>query len=32
MRALIARINRKLAADDEVLKTSRGTRMLLDLG
>jgi hypothetical protein len=32
MRALIARINRKLAADDEVLRISRSKRALFDLG
>jgi hypothetical protein len=32
MRALIARINRKLAAEDEVLRVSRGARQLFDLG
>ena len=32
MRALVARINRKLVADDEVLKISRGMRTKLDCG
>jgi hypothetical protein len=32
MRALIQRINRKIAADGEVLKTARGDRARLDLG
>jgi hypothetical protein len=32
MRAVIQRINRKLAADDEVLKAVRGERLRLDVG
>jgi hypothetical protein len=32
MRAIIQRINRKLAVDDEVLKTTRGERAKFDLG
>jgi hypothetical protein len=32
MRALIQRVNRKLAADDEVLKAARGARAVQDLG
>ena len=32
MRAVIQRINRKLADDDEVLKTTRGERARFDLG
>jgi hypothetical protein len=32
LRAVIQRINRKLAADDEVLKTLRGDRWRGDLG
>jgi len=31
-RAVIARINRKLKQDDEVLKATRGERARLDLG
>jgi hypothetical protein len=31
-RALIARINRKLAHDDQALRTTRGERAYLDLG
>jgi hypothetical protein len=31
-RALIARLNRKLRQDDEVLKTSRGARMRQQVG
>jgi hypothetical protein len=32
LRAVIQRINRRLAADDEVLKVARGARAQLDLG
>ena len=32
MRAVVQRINRKLAADDEMLKAARGARMQLDCG
>jgi hypothetical protein len=32
LRALIQRINRKLALDDEKLKASRGARAIQDLG
>ena len=30
--ALFRRINRRLAQDDEVLKTTRGARAIMDLG
>ena len=32
MRSVIQRLNRKLAADDEVLKVARGERMRQELG
>jgi hypothetical protein len=32
MKAIVQRINRKLKADDEALKKTRGTRAYLDLG